>query len=325
MPSAQPLVPDSSLATDGSRPQDDFLGRIFADVELPADGRTATRFSETPGERARRVALGLAYALKPPRLSGFPALAAFTAGKLLTGDRALPFAQDALRNPDGLCGIAGRLDPETLVEGYRRGLHVHSHVGPIKWWAPRERMVLFLPELHIAKSLRRVIRNGGYRVTFDRAFVDVMEACRRPRAGKVPLTWITPRIMTAFEAAHRAGYAHSFEVWNAADDLVGGGFGLAFGRVFSTESQFSLESNTSKIGFTVLNWHLARWGFLLNDGKHFTRTIDSMNFRPIPRAEYTAICARAGRAEDRPGPWTSETDLATVAAWNPAATASPGR
>src|SRR3954462_15768340 len=73
--------------------------------------------------------------------------------------------------------------------------------------------------------------------------------------------------MAAYAEAFDAGHAHSFEVWNADGDLVGGGYGLAFGRMFSTESQFSFEPNTSKIGFTVLNWHLAHWGFVLNDGQ----------------------------------------------------------
>ena len=56
------------------------------------------------------------------------------------------------------------------------------------------------------------------------------------------------------------GMPISFEVWNERGDLVGGGYGVAVGGAFVTESQFSREPNTSKIGFTVLNWHLAHWG-----------------------------------------------------------------
>ncbi|HYF56966.1 MAG TPA: leucyl/phenylalanyl-tRNA--protein transferase [Salinarimonas sp.] len=279
----------------------------------PADG-----FGERPAERLRRWSLGLAYALRPNRIRSAPALLARTGALLLAGDRRLPVAADARDPCDGLCGLAGALDPDTLLEAYARGLFPFSHLGPLKWWAPRERMVLFFPELHIAKRLRRQIRNGGYTVTFDAAFRDVIRACARPRAGKVPLTWITPRIMAAYTAAHEAGHAHSFEVWNPAGALVGGGYGLAFGRVFSTESQFSLEPNTSKIGFTALNWHLARWGFVLNDGKHFTPTIDGMGFRAVPRADYTALCDANGRGPHRVGRWAPEGDLATVSEWRPA-------
>ncbi len=280
------------------------------------EGRDA-RFRETWEESVRRWALGTAYALRPNRVRGVAPLLGFTARKLLAGDCAMPWASDALDRPDGLCGLVSHLEPSVLLEGYARGLFPHCHIGPLKWWAPRERMVLFFPELHIAKRLRRQIRNDGYRVTFDADFEGVIRACAKPRSGKVPLTWITPRIMRAYTEAFEAGHAHSFEVWNDKHDLVGGGFGLAFGRMFATESQFSHVPNTSKIGFTVLNWHLAKWGFVLNDGKHFTPTIDGMGFRPIPRAEFTALCDSEGRAPGRVGRWSVETDLATVSAWKP--------
>ena len=111
------------------------------------------------------------------------------------------------------------------------------------------------------------MRQGRYTVTFDQDFEGVIKACAGKREGHYGITWITPRIMRAYAALFDAGYVHSFEVWNAEGKLVGGGYGVALGRVFSTESQFSHEPNTSKIGFSVLNWHLARWGYVLDDGK----------------------------------------------------------
>ena len=56
--------------------------------------------------------------------------------------------------------------------------------------------------------------------------------------------------MHAFAEAFDAGFAHSFEVWNDKGELAGGGYGLAIGGSFVTESQFSREPNTSKIGFS---------------------------------------------------------------------------
>lgn len=280
---------------------------------------TAGQFTETLEERARRLTLGIAYALRANRINGVPALLALTGLRLITGNRGLPQASEALDLPDGLCGLVSDLEPSTLLEGYARGLYPFCHVGPLKWWAPRERMVLFFPELHIAKRLRRQIRNEGYTVTFDRDFEQVIRACAKPRTGKAPLTWITPRIMSAYYEAFEAGHAHSFEVWNKNGELAGGGYGLAFGRMFSTESQFSLEPNTSKIGFTALNWHLAHWGFVLNDGKRFTPTIDGMGFRAIPRAEFTELCQKHGREPVRIGRWSTEADLAAVSSWKPEA------
>lgn len=289
----------------------------FPGASLLRAAPPALHFRESPQAAARRIGLGIAYALRAKRIAGVPALLGFTAKRLLTGDRRLPRACDALDRPDGLCGLVSDLDPATLHEAYARGVYPFAHVGPLKWWSPRERMVLFFPEFHIAKRLRRQIRNDGYTVTFDRAFETVVQACARPRSGKVPLTWITPRIMAAYADAFAAGDAHSFEVWDRAGELVGGGFGLAYGAMFTTESQFSWAPNTSKIGFTVLNWHLARWGFVLNDGKQFTPTIDGMGFREIPRNEFVALCDRHGRGSAKPGRWAVEADLATVSTWRP--------
>lgn len=277
--------------------------------EAPAD------FSESAAEKGRRWLLGAAYALKGPRVRSAPAALGYTAWKLATFDRDLPRASDALAQPDGLCGLVGKLDVATLLEASARGLYPWSHIGPVKWWAPAQRMVLFYDELHIAKRLRRQIRNDGYTVTFDRDFEAVIRACAQPRAGKYALTWITPKLMRAYTAAFHAGHAHSFEVWSPSGELAGGGYGLAFGRMFSTESQFSREPNTSKIGFMALNWHLAKWGFILNDGKAPSPTIEGMRFREIPRGDYVRLCESEGRAPHRTGRWAMETDLATVSNW----------
>jgi leucyl/phenylalanyl-tRNA--protein transferase len=204
-----------------------------------------------------------------------------------------------------------------LVAAYERGLFTFAHVGPLKWVSPPERCVLFFDETHVSKSLRRHMRQGRYTVTFDRDFEGVIKACAGRRDGKWHVTWITPRIMRAYADMFDAGFVHSFEVWNEAGALVGGGYGVAIGRAFFTESQFSREPNTSKIGFTVLNWHLAKWGYRLNDGKFATPTILDMGFRPIRRQRFLSELATATRAGGKPGQWSVETDLPTVAAWQP--------
>ena len=113
---------------------------------------------------------------------------------------------------------------------------------------------------------------------------------------------------------------HSFEVWNEAGDLVGGGYGVALGRTFFTESQFSREPNTSKIGFTVLNWHLAKWGYRINDGKWPTPTILDMGFRSIPRQAFLAELASTTDTPGKEGPWEPETDLKKrISNWQPGA------
>ncbi len=106
--------------------------------------------------------------------------------------------------------------------------------------------------------------------------------------------------MHAYAALFDAGHAHSFEVWNEKGELAGGGYGVAIGGAFVTESQFSHEPNTSKIGFTVLNWHLAHWGFAFNDGKLITTPTRDMGFREIPRGDFLARLAQAESSPTAP-------------------------
>jgi len=276
-------------------------------------------FRETLLERCQRIALGTAWSLQPKRILRLLPLARLWAAHLLDPDRELP---DLTVTPEAgeLVGIARDLSVPTLLQAYARGLFPHSHFGPSKWLSPPERCVLFFDEFHLSKRLKRLMRQGRYTVTFDRDFAGVIKACAGKREGRWHVTWITPRMMRAYAELHDAGHAHSFEVWNAEGELVGGGYGVALGRIFFTESQFSHEPNTSKLGFSVLNWHLARWGYVLNDGKWPTPTILDMGFRSIPRSEFLRILIEDVGHGGRPGGWTVEAGPDVVAGWHEEAT-----
>jgi len=112
---------------------------------------------------------------------------------------------------------------------------------------------------------------------------------------------------------------HTFEVWNKAGELVAGGYGVATGAGFSAESQFTHEANASRIGMTVLNWHLAHWGFRFNDGKLTGPLWQNMGFRNLPRRDFLARLAEAVRLPAKIGRWQVEADLATVSHWQSAA------
>jgi leucyl/phenylalanyl-tRNA---protein transferase len=272
-------------------------------------------FRESASDRARRWLLGAAYACHPKRIGDLPYLLAHSAADIARGGTRIP-EQDATHSrPDTFAGICRDISPATIMAAARLGFFPWAHFGPLKWWTRKNRMVLFLDEQHIGKRLRRDMKKAAYRVTFDQAFDAVVKACAGRRPGRpAGLTWVTPRIMRLYSDLHAEGHAHSFEVWSADGRLVGGGYGIAVGRIFVTESQFSRQSNTSKMGFAALNHHLAKWGFLLNDGKQHTPTIEAMGFREIKRAEFEALLAQHADANVKQGPWMVETDLATIAA-----------
>jgi leucyl/phenylalanyl-tRNA--protein transferase len=283
----------------------------------PAAQRRAALFRESPVETLERWVLGAAWALKPNRVGGLPALGRMWLADLMAPSHELPDPEVTAEQPAGLCGMVHDLSVPTLLDAYARGLFSFTHFGPSKWYSPPERCVLFFDEIHIGKNLRRQIRQARYQVTFDRDFEAVIKACSGRRDGKWHVTWITPRVMRAFADLYDAGHVHSFEVWNDKGALVGGGYGVAIGRTFFTESQFSLEPNTSKVGFTALNWHLANWGFTLNDGKWPTPTILDMGFRNIPRREFLDHLARGKGPAPKRGRWHVEADAATIGAWQP--------
>jgi leucyl/phenylalanyl-tRNA--protein transferase len=266
----------------------------------------------------RQALLGTAYLLVPKRLPGLLPLLGVTIRDLLTGSSRIPDPRQALSHPDGLCGLARGLSVPDLVEGYRRGMYVTSHLGPLKWWAPRQRMVLFFDQARVEKTARRLLRNKRFEVTFDTAFADVLRACAMPRPGATPLTWITPTTEALFIEAFAKGHAHSFEVWENGV-LVGGGFGIAVGRVFFTASQFHTARDASKVGFAVLNRHLQAWGFAMNDGQHPTRYLADCGMQAITREQFCKICESYASQPSRGGAWEVEESMLDDK-WQPAET-----
>jgi leucyl/phenylalanyl-tRNA--protein transferase len=272
-------------------------------------------FSENLPAILRRHALGAAYALRPNRLTALPHIAWMTA-EFLASHR---LAAQRLREPkyrtfQGLAGISEDLSSQALLDGYRRGLFPFCHVRPMKWWCPEIRAVLHPSETRIEKNLRRLIRQGKYKVTFDTDFAAVMRGCAEPRAGKTPLTWITPQVMRAFWQLHKAGHAHSVEVWDQQGGLVGGMYGLAAGDVFFGESQFSQVRDASKIAVATLHCHLAHWGFALRDAKWPTEHLASLGFRTVTRMEFLGALEAHVWKPGRVGRWEVDQTL-DVAGW----------
>jgi len=286
----------------------------------------ATLFRESWNAWAQRWVLGTAYAVMPARVSSFPNLVLHALADMARGGTRIPDQERTYPIPDTFAGVCRDISPQTVLAAARLGFYPWCHCGPLKWWTSQWRMVLSFNDHHIPKRLRRDMKKAPYSVTFDRAFEQVIAACAGQRSyNKHALTWITPRIMRLYAGLFDQGHAHSFEVWDAEGKLVGGGYGLSVGRIFITESQFSLAPNTSKMGFAVLNYHLAKWGYVLNDGKNFTPTIEAMGFRLIPRSEYEAVLrtsTQIGTTGGKVGRWQTEADLATVAAWEPKPAAS---
>jgi leucyl/phenylalanyl-tRNA--protein transferase len=284
-------------------------------LEIPKQLRQSLeanpRFRESFMQRLRRYVLGTAYALVPERIALLPRLTLLSIAYLLApeADRDKLPEQPVYYSRRGLVGISNDLSVNALIANYSRGFFPVCHIGPMKWWSPEERAVIDPADTHVGKNLRRLLKQKKFTVTFDRDFAQVVEACARPREGKLPLTWITPKVMNAYLEAHKAGYAHSVEVWDQEGKLVGGLYGLAIGKVFFGESQFSSAEHSSKVALVALHRHLREWGYHVRDGKWMTPHLASFGFKTMIRQDYQALLKSRVKEPGRIGPWSADPRL----------------
>jgi leucyl/phenylalanyl-tRNA--protein transferase len=226
----------------------------------------------------------------------------------LDADDPFPPVEQALVEPNGLLAAGADLSPRRLLDAYARGIFPwFNEEDPVLWWSPDPRMVLFPPELHVSRSLRRVIRSNEFVVTADRAFVDVVQGCAAPRANQDG-TGITADMLAAYSQQAQLGHAHSIEVWRDGS-LAGGLYGVALGRVFYGESMFSRRSNASKVALAYVARQLERWKFILIDCQMSTGHLASLGAREIPRAEFVRDVRAGVVLPGVPAPWRIDADL----------------
>ncbi len=227
---------------------------------------------------------------------------------LLEPGDLFPPVEHAMAEPNGLLAAGGGLGVARLLDAYSHGIFPWFSEGdPVLWWSPDPRMVLPTNAVHVSRSLKRRLRRRDYRVTFDRAFADVMRACAAPRRSEAG-TWLIPSMMRAYQRLHDAGAAHSIEVW-IENALAGGLYGVAIGRMFFGESMFSRQTNGSKIALVTLAAQLARWEFPLIDCQMQTTHLATFGAIEIPRPEFVRTIDRLVRQKSASQPWIVDADL----------------
>jgi leucyl/phenylalanyl-tRNA---protein transferase len=190
---------------------------------------------------------------------------------------------------DGVLAVGGDLSPERLLLAYKNGIFPwFEDDDPILWWSPNPRMVLFLDELIVSKSMRNIINRNFFRVTFNQNFKDVISNCQNIKRDGQNGTWITNDMIDAYCKLHELGIAKSVEVWqNHA--LVGGLYGIDLGNIFCGESMFSKVSNASKIAFIALVNYLKTNNYKLLDCQVYNPHLESLGCREIERKDFIAI------------------------------------
>lgn len=216
---------------------------------------------------------------------------------------------DVAGAPRELVALGGNLEVDTLLAAYRAGCFPWPASGPeapldhtarglvrrgevpllpgtdpggplMPWISPHPRPVLLPDGVMVPRSLRKRLRHCGWETTMDHCFDEVIVAC-----ADRPETWITPGMQDAYRALHRAGVAHSLEVWSG-DQLIGGLYGVLTGRVFSGESMFHRVPDASKAAVVELCSRFREAGVVIIDTQDESDHMVRLGQVLIDRADY---------------------------------------
>jgi leucyl/phenylalanyl-tRNA--protein transferase len=195
------------------------------------------------------------------------------------------FPPATMADSEGLLAVGGDLSVRRLLRAYGRGIFPWYEEGqPILWWSPDPRFVLFPDEVHVPRSLKKILDKKIFRLSFDLAFAEVIDGCARPRPGQGG-TWITAEMRRAYIRLHKLGYAHSLEAWQGRR-LAGGLYGISLGRCFFAESMFHDEANASKAALISLALVLRKMKFVLIDCQLHSPHLADWGACSIPRRQY---------------------------------------
>ena len=191
-----------------------------------------------------------------------------------------PPVEEALT--DGLLAIGGDLSAERLLLAYRKGIFPWFQGDIPLWWSPHPRLVLFPGELKISKSMKVLLKRNTFSFTTNKAFGEVIKACKQTERNAQDGTWITDEVEEAYTQLHKMGFAHSAEVW-LNNELAGGLYGVRMGNFFFGESMFSHKSNASKYAFIKYIDLLKSEGIELIDCQVYTEHLETLGARMINR------------------------------------------
>ncbi len=203
--------------------------------------------------------------------------------------RYFPPTHEALVEPNGLLAIGGDLTTERLLNAYKLGIFPwYESPNPILWWTPNPRSVLFLNELHISRSMRKILKRKEYRVVFDKDFSKVIEQCASTRKSYGG-TWLSQDMQQAYIDLHNIGIAHSISIYDLNGALQGGLYGIALGKIFFGESMFTITPNMSKVALIELVNILTINNFQLIDCQIETNHLTSLGARCISRNDFETL------------------------------------
>ncbi len=198
---------------------------------------------------------------------------------------------------EGLVAIGGPLSVPVLEEAYSKGIFPWPQEGyPLLWFCPEKRGILKFENLHIPQSLRKKIKKYPVQYSRNKSFIEVIQACAEQKRKDQIGTWITDEIIEAYIEFHKAGYAHSWEVWEKGE-LVGGGYGILCRGVFSGESLFHRKTNMSKLALLKMIEDLQKEGLKWMDTQMVTPLLRSFGAEEITKKDFLKLLSRSQKQQ----------------------------
>lgn len=213
-----------------------------------------------------------------------------------------PSVENADEN--GLLALGGDLSIPMLIDAYSQGIFPWplSERFPIAWFSPDPRGVLCFKDLHISRSLQKIIKQQKFETKFNNDFESVIKKCATSKnRSEGEGTWITKQMIDAYIELFKAGYAFSTETY-LNDQLVGGMYGVCLNGIVSGESMFYLEPNASKVALVHLMNKLHSIGIEWIDTQMITPVVESLGGKEIARAEFIAKLQQSSQ-RDKFVPW----------------------
>jgi leucyl/phenylalanyl-tRNA--protein transferase len=216
----------------------------------------------------------------------------------LNQNHVFPAIDFALDEPNGLLAFGGDLAPQRLINAYKSGIFPwYSEQEPILWWSPDPRAIIDARTYQANKSLRKSIRKFGYYAKLNSAFSEVIRLCANvPRPStqydsqnQSTSTWISNDMVNAYQALHKMGYAHSVEIYNKDNQLVGGLYGVVVSGIFCGESMFHLSTDASKAAFLALSTHMRKHNLWVIDCQLVNPHLERLGCQAISRQDFSKL------------------------------------
>jgi leucyl/phenylalanyl-tRNA--protein transferase len=206
--------------------------------------------------------------------------------------KTINFPEVETADENGLVTLGEDLEIDTLLKAYEKGIfpwpvqYLPTQKEKIMaWFSPDPRGILDFKEIHISRSLVKILKKNTFEVTFNQNFTEVINYCAQTIRKNNSDTWITSKIIESYSKLFKEKYAYSVEVWNK-NSLAAGIYGVTIGDFVSGESMFTREDNASKLGLYFLIKHLEKKGLKWIDTQMVTPVVKQFGGKLIARKDF---------------------------------------